>query len=131
MNEVNIGASTLDCPDLNEYDYIDALVAHVQGAALPRYGAGEKMVNPPLISVRFGNDIYCKGVVNGGVTVTYSGPILRNGKYASCNVDFSIFEVDPYDADSLMAVGSSRGVAPTLERNVFTAVGASAKGTIR
>ena len=67
--------------------YVDILVNQLQAAALPRYAAAEKMVNPPIIAVRFGNDIFCKGVVHGSVATTYSGPILRTDKYAEVTVD--------------------------------------------
>jgi hypothetical protein len=34
------------------------------------------MVNPPMVAVRFGNEIFIKGVVTGGVTVTSQLPLL-------------------------------------------------------
>ena len=57
------------------------------------------MVDPPVVSVRLGDDIYCKGVINGAVGVSYEPPVLSNGKYAIINISFSIYEIDPYDAD--------------------------------
>lgn len=132
MNGINVSSSNLNIEDLAKEDYVDILVKQIQAIALPRYAAAEKMVNPPMIAVRFGNDIFCKGVVTGGVTVTYSGPILRTDKYAQVNVDFSISEVDPYDADSVMNLGSYRGISQDLERRIWkTAASKSNEGSIR
>ncbi len=119
MNEINVSTSNLSLPNLSETDYVDTMIKQLQAIALPRYGAAEKMVDPPIIAVRFGNDIFCKGVVEGGVTTTYSGPILSTDKYAAVTVDFSIKEIDPYDADSVMMSGSFRGLNTDLERRVF------------
>ena len=119
MNSVNTSMSNLNLPDINKVDYIDTLIKQLQAAALPRYAAAEKMVNPPVIAVRFGDDIFCKGVVQNGVTTTYSGPILRTDKYAVVNIEFQIVEIDPYDADSVMSLGHKRGITQDLERRVY------------
>ena len=92
-------------------DYVDRLVKEIQAAALPNYAASEKMVDPPLVACRIGNEIFIKGVIQGAVTVSYSGPILSgkyDDKYAICTVGFSISEVDPYDAQTVMGIGSFR-----------------------
>jgi len=54
------------------------------------------------------DDIYIKGIVNGSVSVGYNLPILRNNKYGMVSINFAISEVDPYDADMVMDVGSYR-----------------------
>lgn len=132
MNGINTSSSNLDLKDLDREDYVDVLAKQIQAIALPRYAAAEKMVNPPLIAVRFGNDVFCKGVVTGGVTITYSGPILRTDKYAQVNIDFSISEVDPYDADSVMNLGSYRGINQDLERRIWkTTANKSSEGSIK
>ena len=77
-------------------DYVDALTKGVQACALPRYGASEKMVDPPMVAVRFGNDIFIKGVVTGSVGVTYQLPLLDNNKYAHVTLSFNVEEVEPY-----------------------------------
>ena len=131
--------------DLNRDDYIDILINELQSIALPSYAASEKMVNPPLVAVRFGDQVFCKGIVEGGVTVSYSGPILDNpiynkdgqeqfvqnpatgkwskitgkGKYALIDISFKVTEVDPYDASIVAADGSLRGLNRTLERNLY------------
>lgn len=98
-----------DIEDITNVDYVDILVNQLQGAALPKFSSAEKMVNPPVIAVRFGEDIFCKGVVNGGVSVTYGVPILSDGKYANVTVSFNINEIIPFDAETVMRVGGFRG----------------------
>lgn len=66
------------------------------------------MVDPPLVACRVGNDIFIKGIINGPVSIAYSGPILYNDKYALVNIGFTITEVDPYDAETVMNIGSYR-----------------------
>ena len=122
MNEINVATSLLNVPNLEEEDYVDIMIKQLHAAALPRYAASEKMVDPPIVAVRFGDDIFCKGVVVGGVTITYSGPILavgRASKYAQVNVDFTIKEIDPYDADSIMTMGGFRGLSTDLEKRIY------------
>lgn len=122
LNAVNVDNTTcfksrLD--ELYDYDYVDKMIKELQSAALPRYSSSEKMINPPLVAVRFGNSIFCKGVVDGGVTATHSGPILRNDKYAMVTIAFTIKEVDPYDADVVAIEGGFRGLRTTLESRLF------------
>jgi len=102
-------------------DYVDTLIKLVQAAALPAYGASEKMVDPPMVAVRFGNDIFIKGVVTGSVGVTYQAPVLANEKYAHVSVSFTVEEVDPYDAQTILSAGSFRGVDTKLERTFWRA----------
>lgn len=120
MTEINTDVSNLKLDDLSREDYVDILATQIQAAALPRYAASEKMVDPPLVAVRFGDEIFCKGVVNGGVSVTYSGPILSTNKYAHVTIDFTLTEVDPYDAETVLKVGGFRGFSTDLERNLWT-----------
>lgn len=104
-------------------DYVDTIIKQIQAAVIPRYGDAEKMVNPPIVAVRFGDDIFIKGVVNGSVSLTYQLPIItdKNGKdkYSIVDINFTVSEVDPYDADTVMLAGSYRGLSTTLERNLW------------
>ena len=78
---------------------------------MPNYAASQKMVDPPLVACRIGNEVFIKGIINGPVSIGYSGPILSgkyDDKYAVCNVGFTITEVDPYDAQTVMGIGSFR-----------------------
>ena len=63
-------------------DYIDIFLKEMQGATLPVYGDYTKMVNPPIVAVRFGNDIFIKGVITNQLQFQYKAPVLKNGKYA-------------------------------------------------
>lgn len=119
MTQINTPASRLAITELDDEDYVDRMINQLQSMALPRYAASEKMVNPPLIAIRFGSAIFCKGVILGSVTVTHSGPILSNHKYAMANIVFSVQEVDPYDADTVATYGGFRGLNTSLERRVW------------
>ena len=122
MYEVNKNKSNFLNIDEIDIDYIDKLVKELQAIALPAYSASNKMVNPPMVSVRIGDEIYIKGVVLSGVTTRYDLPLIEiNGKrkYANANISFTVAEVDPYDANSVIDLGSFRGLNTTLERRFF------------
>ena len=117
MQEINYGKSNFNINFTN--DYVDVLVKELQAMALPRYDANTKLVDPPIIAVRFGNEVFIKGVVTGGITVTYSGPILSNQKYALVDISFNISEIDPIDALTIQSLGSWRPIPKTLERRIY------------
>ena len=117
MQQINYGVSNAKV-DLND-DYVDIMIREIQAIALPSYNTAEKMVNPPMIAVRLGNDIFIKGVVSGSVGVTYNYPIDKNGKYTLINIAFNVDEVDPYDAETVMQQGSFRGLSTSLERKIW------------
>ena len=71
------------------------------------------------------NDIFIKGVISGAVSITYNYPILKNGKYASVTIAFSVSEIDPYDATDVMKTGSFRGLSTSLERRIWKVAGYS------
>lgn len=128
MNDVNTTTSkfysrfkdpTDSKKNLLDEDYVDLLIKQLQAMALPKYAVSEKMVDPPVIAFRLGDEIFCKGVVNGAVSVQYSGPILRTNKYAEVTINFTLHEIDPYDADTVMTNGSFRGLNLDLERNLW------------
>ena len=116
MTQINYGVSNA-AVELGD-DYVDTLIKQVQAIALPDYVSASKMVNPPLISVRFGNEIFIKGVVQGGINITYNLPILENDKYAQVQIAFTVSEVDPFDAQTVMQQGSFRGLDRTLDRKI-------------
>ena len=117
MTQLNYNTSNLNL-EIGD-DYVDTMVKQLQAVALPKYESSTKMVNPPMVALRFGDEIYIKGIVNGGITITYSGPILENNKYALVQISFSISEVDPYDAQTVARQGSFRGLNRTLERRLY------------
>lgn len=125
MEGLNFNVSNLksDVVDFTADDYVDTLIKYLQAAALPKYsewGSGSKSVIPPMVAVRFGNDIFIKGVINGAVTITYEKPILWNDKYAVANISFQIYEVDPYDAVDVAKEGSFRGIVSTFKDGIYT-----------
>lgn len=120
MEQINYGVSNLKI-ELGD-DYVDTIVKQLQAVALPKYAASSKMVNPPMVAVRLGNEIFIKGVVNAGITTTYNLPILENGKYAQVQLAFTVSEVDPYDAETVVTQGGLRGLSRTLERNLFKTI---------
>ena len=117
MQMVNYNRSNLNV-ELGD-DYTDTIVKTLQACALPNYKTASKMVDPPLVAIRFGNDIFIKGIINGGVTVTYGLPILSNNKYANVEISFTIYEVDPYSASEVAELGSFRGLNKTLEKRLY------------
>ena len=122
-------------------DYVDLMINELQSISVPSYLHGQKMVDPPLVAIRIGDEIFCKGIVEGGVSTGYEGPILANplynengdyiidevtgkraigkGKYAVANISFKITEVDPYDASTIAQFGSMHGLNRSLERNLY------------
>lgn len=117
MNQINYGASNLNI-ELGD-DYIDTLIKQLQAISVPKYVSSTKLVNPPMVAVRFGNDIFIKGVVNGNINVTYEGPILPGNHYAQVTVGFTVSEVDPYSAETIASQGSFRGFSTSLERSLY------------
>lgn len=104
--------------DLDD-DYIDTLIKRLQSIALPKYTTSSKAVTPPMVAIRFGNEIFVKGIVNGGINLNYEKPILSNGKYAQVTVSFTITEIDPYDAESVQLEGSFRGITRTFKKGIY------------
>lgn len=123
MYHLNYSNSSIQlADDINlGLDYVDVLIKRIQSMALPRYDSASMLVDPPIVALRLGNEIYCKGVVTNSVYVTYGLPILESGKYARAQIGFSIAEIDPYDAETVALQGSFRtGLNTTLERDIYT-----------
>ena len=100
-------------------DYVDSLIAKLQACALPEYKTSEKMVNPPIVSMRLGKEVYIHGVITSAINTVYNLPILSNDKYALVNINFTISEIDPYSASDVARLGGYRGVSRSLERNIY------------
>ena len=105
-------------------DYVDELIKDIQACTLPVYSATSKMVNPPIVALRMGEDVFIKGVIGGSLGLTYKTPILSNGKYAVVDFTITIKEVDPYDAETITKIGSYRAaytgnLSSTLERGYY------------
>lgn len=113
MQDVNLGASNIPLEDGE--DYVDTLINKLQAIAVPKYNLSNKAVEPPMVAVRLGNEIFIRGIVNGGVSVTYNKPLLENNKYAQVSVTFGVSETDPYDATTVAKNGGFRGITRTMK----------------
>jgi hypothetical protein len=116
MDEVNIGISNVFLGEGE--DYVDNLLKALQSIAVPKYNLQNKAVEPPIVAIRLSNEIFIKGVVTGSIGLTYSKPILSNGKYARIDLSITVSEVDPYDATSVFKNGGFRGVVRGLKKGM-------------
>lgn len=99
-------------------DMAERFIHALQAIAVPKYNLSNKAIEPPLVAVRLGREVFIKGVVTSGISVTYSKPILVNEKYAGIKVSFTISEVDPYDSTTVFKNGSFRGLTATLRHGL-------------
>lgn len=108
--------------DFKNEDYIDVLIRYLQACALPKYSeykSGAKAVEPPWVALKLGNTIFIKGIINSSIGVTWEKPILSDDKYAICDISFTIYETDPYDAVSVSEQGSFRGLTKTMKNGIY------------
>jgi hypothetical protein len=116
MDDINMGNLTPTFATGD--DYIDSLVKALQAISLPRYTEKNNIVEPPIVAVRFGNEVFVRGIVDSGVSVSYQRPILSNDKYARVSISFDIKEIDPYDAPAMFKNGSFRGLVATMKKGM-------------
>lgn len=95
-------------------DKSESFIHAIQAIAVPKYNLSNKAIEPPLVAIRLGREVFIKGIVSGGVSVTYGKPILSNEKYAIVGISFTVSEVDPYDSSTVFKNGSFRGLTATL-----------------
>ena len=117
VDNININKSNILLNTQNDEDYVDHLINRLQSMAYPKYRNTAKMIDPPMVAIRIGNQIFCKGIINGSVTTTYTVPVLSNGKYAQVTVQFEIYEVTPFGADQVQDMGSYRVMDTSMIRN--------------
>ena len=118
MEDANLGVSNVRLRPGE--DYIESLIHALQAIAVPKYNLTNKAVEPPLVALRIGKQLFIKGVVIGGIAITYAKPILANDKYAQVSLSLKIAEVDPYDATTVYKNGSYRGEVRTLREGAYT-----------
>jgi hypothetical protein len=116
IDEANVGYSNVPLKDGE--DHSDRLIAALQAIALPKYNLTNKSIEPPLVAIRLGRQVFIKGVVTSGISVTYKKPILANEKYAVVGLGFTVAEVDPYDASTVYTNGSFRGLVSSMRKNM-------------
>jgi hypothetical protein len=102
----------------DDEDKSESFIHAIQAIAVPKYNLSNKAVEPPLVAIRLGREVFIKGIVSSGVTVTYKKPILSNEKYAIIGISFTVSEVDPYDATTIFTNGSFRGLTATLRKGM-------------
>ena len=117
MSELNYGVSNFSI-EIGD-DYVDTLIKQLEAIALPEYASRTKMVDPPMIAVRFGNEIFIKGIIQGDISTTFEKPIIKGDKYEQVRISFSVQEVTPYDASSVQLNGLMRGLSTSLERKIW------------
>lgn len=121
FNDLNYNTSNMVVEDFGD-DYVDTIIKKLQSIALPKYNAANYSVQPPMVAVRFGNEIFIKGIVNGGITITYNKPLIDdNRKYAIVQIGFTVTEIDPYDATTVANEGSFRGLTRTFKNGIWKA----------
>lgn len=99
-------------------DLAEKFIHALQAIAVPKYNLSNKAIEPPLVAVRLGREVFIKGVITSGISVTYGKPILVNEKYATMKISFTISEVDPYDSSTVFQNGSFRGCVATLRKGM-------------
>lgn len=99
-------------------DMAEKFIHALQAIAVPKYNLSNKAIEPPLVAIRLGREVFIKGIVSGGVSVTYGKPILSNEKYALIEISFTVSEVDPYDSSTVFKNGSFRGLTATLRKGL-------------
>jgi hypothetical protein len=102
----------------DDEDPTECFIHALQAIAVPKYNLSNKAIEPPLVAVRLGREVFIKGVVTSGITVSYGKPILVDEKYSDINVSFTIHEVDPYDSTTVFKNGSFRGMTATLRKGL-------------
>jgi hypothetical protein len=116
MNDQNLKMQERQAKQMEEQ--MKAQNKALQAIAVPKYNLSNKAIEPPLVAVRLGREVFIKGIVDGGVRVTYKKPILVDEKYAIVGISFTVSEVDPYDASTVFQNGSFRGLTATLRKGM-------------
>lgn len=116
LDDINEGISNVN-PLVGD-DYTDTLIRALQSIAVPKYNLTDKAIEPAMVAVRLGQTVFIKGIVTGSVDVTYSLPILADGKYAGVEIGFTIYETEPYDSEILFQKGSFRGLVKTMKKGM-------------
>ena len=99
-------------------DLADNFIHALQAIAVPKYNLSNKAIEPPLVGIRLGSEVFIKGVVTSGISVTYAKPILVNERYADITISFTVAEVDPYDSTTVFKNGSFRGLTATMRNGM-------------
>lgn len=102
----------------NGDDLAENFIHALQAIAVPKYNLTNKAIEPPLVAIRLGREVFIKGVITSSISVTYGKPILVDEKYATVKISFTVSEVDPYDSTTVFKNGSFRGLTATLREGL-------------
>lgn len=116
MDDVNIGYS--NSKQGEGEDYIENLINALRAAIVPKYILANRAIEPPLVALRLGEEIFIKGVLTQAIGMGFEKPILSNDKYAAVKFSLTITEVDPYDATSIYTNGGFRGVLQVFKGSI-------------
>jgi hypothetical protein len=116
MDDVNTGISNSKLGEGE--DYVDNLLKALRAIVVPKYNLQNKAIEPPLVALRLGNELFIKGIVSSPIGCEFEKPILANNKYAVVKVALEITEVDPYDATTIFKNGGFRGVVQSLRKGM-------------
>lgn len=133
MREYNPGYTNLN----SGKDPVDDLIENLDALVLPDYDSANKIVNPPLVSLKLRDEVYIKGVVTGSVGVTYNLPLLNYGsenapsyKYALVTFSFGVSEITPFSASILPAVGGKYRTGSAANSSAIASGNSSITGGI-
>lgn len=113
LRQVNLTNGTITSDD-----YIDTLIKLMQACTVPEYSDPQKLINPPVVTLRIVDEIYIKGVIQGQVGIRYKAPVLNTvfgKKYSQVEVGFNIAEFDPFSASQIAKYGSFRGYNSSMD----------------
>ena len=94
----------------NSTDMVEELINNLEALVLPDYNSANKVVNPPVVTLKIRDEITIKGVVTS-VGKSFNLPLLNYGgefKYAVVNLNFSVSEVQPQSASILPSIKGGR-----------------------
>ena len=69
-------------------DKAESFIHAMQAIAVPKYNLSNKAIEPPLVAVRLGQEVFIKGVVTSNISVTYKA--LFNGFTAANNIVYTV-----------------------------------------
>lgn len=102
--------------DSGEKKTVLDLIKALSAAAYPRFEESTNKVIPPMVLLQFGETCIIRGIINGNVNVSWSGPWLKNGLRAMVAVQFTVTEIDQFSADYIRQFGSTPQIPFDLNR---------------
>ena len=96
-------------------DVLDIFINAMLTLSLPKYTDTTKVLVPPSILIRFGEESCIRGVPSN-ISKTASGVWLKNGKLSEISLTFTITEVEPFSAQYVAKNGTLRSISTDLQR---------------